>query len=114
MTSCTTNAPCSKGYCCEDYILDSDYRTCTYIPRDCYTGDGTRDEYQYCTSNSQCATDCCHDTWNYCWGTTITSQCMTDGLAGWAIAIIVIVCLVVIGLIILCVCCCACAAKRRR
>ena len=39
---------------------------------------------------------------------------MSDGLPGWAVAIIVVICLVVVGLIIMCICCCACAARRRR
>ena len=39
---------------------------------------------------------------------------MTDGLPGWAIAIIVVMGLVVVGVIIICVCCCVYAARRRR
>ena len=48
MISCITNEPCSRGYCCESYIHSTSYQRCTSIPRDCYTGDGTRDEYQHC------------------------------------------------------------------
>ena len=102
MTSCTTNSPCSQGYCCEDRSSSSRYQTCTYFPSDCYTGDGTRDEYSSCSSNSQCATDCCHKSWNYCWGTTNTSSCMAFTLPSWGIVIIVIVVLVGIGLLIGC------------
>lgn len=45
MVSCTTNEPCSQGYCCENNSSDAQYRTCVYLISDCYTGDGTRDEY---------------------------------------------------------------------
>ena len=61
MTLCTNNDPCSQGECCEDYSSSSRYQLCRTTPFTFYTGDGTLDKNTLCTTDSQCATNCCFD-----------------------------------------------------
>ena len=113
MTSCSSNGPCSKGSCCEDNSFSSNYRKCTTNPRNCYTRDGTRDEWGYCTSNSECATSCCSRFTDECQATSVTTSCMSDGLPGWAIAIIVVFSVGFLVILISCICCCVRASRRQ-
>lgn len=69
MVSCTTNEPCSQGYCCESNISSSRYQTCTFHPLSCYTQDSTNDKFEHCTGNYECATTCCHKDYEQCWAT---------------------------------------------
>ena len=96
--------------CCFIIILlfSSHYLTCTNNPARCYTGDGTLDKSASCTSNTQCATQCCYSSHNYCLATYSTTHCKTGstnnssaaGIQGWTIALIVIGVVLVLGLII--------------
>lgn len=114
MTSCTDNGPCGKGSCCDINSASALYRKCTTAPVNCYVGDGSRDEGFWCAANSYCATRCCNRFTDECDATSTTSVCMSDGLPGWAIAIIVVFSLGFIAILIVCICCCVRANKRKR
>ena len=112
MASCTTNGPCSQGYCCEMDPTRSRYLTCTNIPGTCYTGDGTRSMYAECSSNSQCATDCCDNRMEKCNSSLFkTTKCMA-ALPDWAIITMVIGGMALVGLIVCLILSYGC--KRRR
>ena len=109
MASCSVNDDCSKGYCCEA----ASPQNCSLLT-DCYNGDGRRDILAACSKNSECATRCCSDFWNTCVGSlNVENDCKSEGLPGWAIAVIVIVVIGVIGGVIGCILCCVCASRRR-
>lgn len=100
---CDDNSDCPQKFCC------SSNRTSCIQGFFCYTGDGKRQYTAACSSNSDCATDCCDATIQWC----STSNCMVGGLSTAAIIgiIFAVIIVVIIGLIILCCCCCA---RRRR
>ena len=109
MASCSVNSDCSKGYCCEA----ASPQNCSVVTN-CYNGDGRNDIGVSCSKNDECATRCCNDFWSICSGSlNVDNDCKSEGLPGWAIAVIVLVVIGIVGGIIGCILCCVCASRRR-
>ena len=92
LASCSSNSECLQGECCEASPSSQYFNHCLSSPSLCYSLDGSLNFNQPCTSNSQCATNCCSKLENLC----LSSNCMAPNSASMSQLAIILISLAVV------------------